>query len=65
MENLECKLSVFIIKICNFDPLSLGEDLFDVVDDDFLWEFIGRNICLKSTFLYCDIYQSWKEEEFD
>ncbi|PKU75493.1 hypothetical protein MA16_Dca011269 [Dendrobium catenatum] len=58
MENLECKGSVFRIKNCNFDLLSLGEELFDVVDDDFWWEFIGRNLCLKSTFLYCDIYQS-------
>ncbi|KAH0456520.1 hypothetical protein IEQ34_014427 [Dendrobium chrysotoxum] len=55
MEDLECKGSVYRIRNCAFDLLSLGEDLIDVDDDDFWWEFIGRDLRLKSTFLYCDI----------
>ncbi|PKU75377.1 PsbQ-like protein 2, chloroplastic [Dendrobium catenatum] len=56
MENLECKGSVFRFKNCFFYLLSLGEDLINVDDDNLLWEFIGRDIRLKSTFLYCDIH---------
>ncbi|KAH0470926.1 hypothetical protein IEQ34_000649 [Dendrobium chrysotoxum] len=55
MENLECKRSAFRIKNCAFDLLSLGDDLIDVDDDDFWWEFIGRDLRLKSPFLHCDI----------
>ncbi|XP_073102418.1 photosynthetic NDH subunit of lumenal location 3, chloroplastic isoform X2 [Elaeis guineensis] len=53
MEDMIYKGSVLRIKKCAFDFLSLEEDLID--DDDDSWELMGRDLRLKSTFLYCDL----------
>ncbi|EHA8590391.1 putative Photosynthetic NDH subunit of lumenal location 3, chloroplastic [Cocos nucifera] len=53
MEDLIYKGSVLQIKKYAFDFLSLEEDLID--DDDDSWELMGRDLWLKSTFLYGDL----------
>ncbi|KAG0472923.1 hypothetical protein HPP92_014780 [Vanilla planifolia] len=55
MEDLECKGSVFRIKKCAFDFLSMEEDLIDDEEYGIWWELIERELRLKSTFLYCDL----------
>ncbi|KAI0510155.1 hypothetical protein KFK09_010755 [Dendrobium nobile] len=55
MENQEAKGCVFRIQKCAFDLLSMEDDLINEEDDDIWWELIRREICLKSTFLYCDL----------
>ena len=55
MEKTEYKGSVFRIRKCAFDLLSLEEDLVDDDCNDEWWELIERDLRLKSTFLYCDL----------
>ncbi|XP_004297769.1 PREDICTED: oxygen-evolving enhancer protein 3, chloroplastic-like isoform X1 [Fragaria vesca subsp. vesca] len=42
------------IKKCACELLSLGSDL---MDDAYSWDLMGRDIRLKSMFLYCDLSQ--------
>lgn len=53
MEDMIYKGSVLRIKKCALDFLSLEEDLMD--DDEDSRELMGRDLRLKSTFLYCDL----------
>ncbi|XP_008813765.1 photosynthetic NDH subunit of lumenal location 3, chloroplastic-like isoform X2 [Phoenix dactylifera] len=53
MEDKDYKGSVLRIKKCASDLLSLEEDMID--DDEDSWELMGRDLRLKSTFLYCDL----------
>ena len=56
MEKMEYKGSVFRVRKCAFDLLSLEDDLVDEDGcDDEWWEMIERDLRLKSTFLYCDL----------
>ncbi|XP_020263831.1 photosynthetic NDH subunit of lumenal location 3, chloroplastic-like [Asparagus officinalis] len=55
MEGIEWKGSVYRIKKCAFDFFSMEDDLVD--DDDDSWELMGRDLRLKSTFLFCDLNQ--------
>ncbi|KAF8378903.1 hypothetical protein HHK36_030252 [Tetracentron sinense] len=41
------------IKKCAFDLLSMS----DMSDDEDSWDLMGRDLRLKSTFLYCDFNQ--------
>ncbi|RWR78571.1 Photosystem II PsbQ [Cinnamomum micranthum f. kanehirae] len=45
--------SVCRIKKCVFDFLSI----VDLMDDEDRWDLMGRDIRLRSTFLYCDFNQ--------
>ncbi|KAE9450798.1 hypothetical protein C3L33_17301, partial [Rhododendron williamsianum] len=51
MMDVEFKGSVYRIRKCAFDLLAIGDDL---MDDDYSWDLVGRDLRLKSTFLYCD-----------
>ncbi|KAI8538435.1 hypothetical protein RHMOL_Rhmol09G0103200 [Rhododendron molle] len=51
MLDVEFKGSVYRIRKCAFDLLAIGDDL---MDDDDSWDLVGRDLRLKSTFLYCD-----------
>jgi photosystem II oxygen-evolving enhancer protein 3 len=51
MVDVEWKGSAYRIKKCAFDLLSIGGDL---IDDDESWDLMGKDLRLKSTFLYCD-----------
>uniref|UniRef100_A0A5B7BRB0 Uncharacterized protein n=1 Tax=Davidia involucrata TaxID=16924 RepID=A0A5B7BRB0_DAVIN len=53
---MEFKGSAHRIRKCAFDLLSIGGDLMDDDDAD-SWDLMGRDIRLKSTFLYCDFNQ--------
>ena len=53
MEGMELKGTVYRIRKCAFDLLSMEDDLID--DDEDSWELMGRDLSLKSTFLYCDL----------
>nr|XP_010940302.2 photosynthetic NDH subunit of lumenal location 3, chloroplastic isoform X1 [Elaeis guineensis] len=53
MEDMDYKGSVLRIKKCACDLLSLEEDMVDDSEDS--WELMGRDLRLKSTFLYCDL----------
>ena len=53
MEGMELKGIVYRIRECAFDLLSMEDDLID--DDEDSWELVGRDLSLKSTFLYCDL----------
>ena len=48
---MDLKGSVYRIRKCAFDLLSVWSDL---MDDDESWDLMGRDIQLKSTFLYLD-----------
>ncbi|XP_009351673.1 photosynthetic NDH subunit of lumenal location 3, chloroplastic-like isoform X1 [Pyrus x bretschneideri] len=54
MVDMQLKGSACRIKKCAFDLLSIGNDL---TNDDRSWELMGRDLRLKSTFLYCDLNQ--------
>ncbi|RXH70431.1 hypothetical protein DVH24_007687 [Malus domestica] len=54
MVDMQLKGSACRIKKCAFDLLSIGNDL---TNDDHSWELMGRDLRLKSTFLYCDLNQ--------
>lgn len=54
MEKMEYNGSVFRIRKCVFDLLSLEDDLVEDDCDEEGWDLIQREIRLKSTFLYCD-----------
>eukprot|EP00268_Persea_americana_P047336 TRINITY_DN49259_c0_g1_i1.p1 TRINITY_DN49259_c0_g1~~TRINITY_DN49259_c0_g1_i1.p1 ORF type:complete len:112 (+),score=26.76 TRINITY_DN49259_c0_g1_i1:165-500(+) len=45
--------SICRIKKCVFDFLSI----LDLMDDEDRWDLMGRDIRLRSTFLYCDFNQ--------
>ncbi|KAJ4974944.1 hypothetical protein NE237_008118 [Protea cynaroides] len=45
--------SVNRIKKCAFDLLSIG----DMSDDENSWDLMGKDLRLKSMFLYCDFSQ--------
>ncbi|CAK9166754.1 unnamed protein product [Ilex paraguariensis] len=51
MVDVEFKGSAHRIRKCAFDLLCIGDDL---MDDDDSWDLMGRDLQLKSTFLYCD-----------
>ncbi|KAA8532307.1 hypothetical protein F0562_032340 [Nyssa sinensis] len=56
MVDVEFKGSAYRIRKCGFDLLSIGGgDLMD--DDDESWDLMGRDLRLKSMFLYCDFNQ--------
>ncbi|GAV91618.1 PsbQ domain-containing protein [Cephalotus follicularis] len=65
MVDVELKVTVCRVKKCAYDFLSIDSDLMD--DDEESWNLMGRDICLKSTFLYCDcnrmISQSPKDQK--
>ncbi|KAF7133529.1 hypothetical protein RHSIM_Rhsim09G0077600 [Rhododendron simsii] len=51
MMDVEFKGSMYRIRKCVFDLLEIGDDL---MDDDDSWDLVGRDLRLKSTFLYRD-----------
>jgi len=51
MMDVEFKGSANRIKKCALDLLAIGDDL---MDDDDSWDLVGRDLQLKSTFLYSD-----------
>ncbi|KAH7841519.1 hypothetical protein Vadar_030999 [Vaccinium darrowii] len=51
MMDVEFKGSANRIKKCALDLLAIGDDL---MDDDDSWDLVGRDLRLKSTFLYSD-----------
>nr|DAD36023.1 TPA_asm: hypothetical protein HUJ06_006663 [Nelumbo nucifera] len=53
MVDIESSGSANRIKKCAFDLLSMG----DLMDDEDSWDLIGRDLRLRSTFLYCDFNQ--------
>ncbi|XP_058090406.1 photosynthetic NDH subunit of lumenal location 3, chloroplastic-like [Magnolia sinica] len=53
MIDMESRGSACRIKKCAFDLLSIG----DLIDDEDSWDLMGRDLRLKSTFLYCDFNQ--------
>lgn len=53
--NIEWKGSAYRIKKCATDLLSVGDLIED--DEEDSWDLMGRDIRLKSTFLYCDFNQ--------
>eukprot|EP00262_Sarcandra_glabra_P000643 TRINITY_DN10781_c0_g1_i1.p1 TRINITY_DN10781_c0_g1~~TRINITY_DN10781_c0_g1_i1.p1 ORF type:complete len:112 (+),score=13.50 TRINITY_DN10781_c0_g1_i1:276-611(+) len=53
MVDIESRGSACRIKKCAFDLLSMG----DLMDDEDSWDLMGRDLRLKSTFLYCDFNQ--------
>lgn len=55
MEDVQLKGSACRIKKCAFELLSIGSDLMN--DGQSSWELLGRDLRLKSTFLYCDLNQ--------
>ncbi|KAL5993527.1 hypothetical protein ACLOJK_014452 [Asimina triloba] len=50
---MDPKGSACRIKKCVFDLLSIGE----LIDDEDSWDLVGRDLRLRSTFLYCDFNQ--------
>ncbi|KAK6936494.1 Oxygen-evolving enhancer protein 3 [Dillenia turbinata] len=52
VKDAELKGSTFRLKKCACDLLSIQDDLMD--DDDASWDYIGSNLHLKSTLMYCD-----------
>ncbi|XP_039137956.1 photosynthetic NDH subunit of lumenal location 3, chloroplastic-like isoform X1 [Dioscorea cayenensis subsp. rotundata] len=55
MDSMKSKGSLCRIRKCVFDLLSMEEELVDENDDNF--EFIRKDLRLKSTFLYFDLSQ--------
>ncbi|KAK9935701.1 hypothetical protein M0R45_022789 [Rubus argutus] len=54
MVDMRSKGSACRIKKCASELLSIGSDL---MEDGYSWDLVGRDIRLKSTFLYCDLSQ--------
>lgn len=54
MVDMQSKGSACRIKKCAYELLSIGSDL---MEDGYSWDLVGRDIRLKSTFLYCDLSQ--------
>lgn len=54
MVDMQSKGSACRIKKCADELLSIGSDL---MEDGYSWDLVGRDIRLKSTFLYCDLSQ--------
>ncbi|KAL8100634.1 photosynthetic NDH subunit of lumenal location 3, chloroplastic-like [Apium graveolens] len=48
---MEFKGSANRIRSCACELMSIGDDL---MDDNESWDFVGRDLQLKATFLYCD-----------
>lgn len=48
---MEFKGSANRIRKCASELMSIGDDL---MDDSESWEFVGKDLQLKSTLLYCD-----------
>lgn len=48
---MEFKGSANRIQRCASELMSTGDDL---MDDNESWDFVGRELQLKATFLYCD-----------
>lgn len=42
------------IRRCACELMSIGDDL---MDDNESWDFVGKDLQLKATFLYCDFNQ--------
>ncbi|CAB4295945.1 unnamed protein product [Prunus armeniaca] len=55
MVDVQLKGSACRIKKCAFELLSIGSDLMN--DGQSSWDLLGRDLRLKSTFLYCDLNQ--------
>ncbi|KAM0946923.1 putative oxygen-evolving enhancer protein [Dioscorea sansibarensis] len=55
MDSMKSKGSICRIRKCVFDLLSMEEELVNENDDNF--EFIRKDLRLKSTFLYFDLSQ--------
>ncbi|XP_043696026.1 photosynthetic NDH subunit of lumenal location 3, chloroplastic-like [Telopea speciosissima] len=53
MVDVKSRRSVNRIKKCAFDLLSIGE----MSDDESSWDLMGRDLRLKSMFMYCDFSQ--------
>ncbi|KAF8389594.1 hypothetical protein HHK36_024112 [Tetracentron sinense] len=53
VDMMESRGSACRIKKCALDLLSIG----DMADDEDSWNLMGRDLRLKSTFLYCDFNQ--------
>ncbi|XP_061990714.1 photosynthetic NDH subunit of lumenal location 3, chloroplastic-like isoform X1 [Rosa rugosa] len=54
MVDMQSKGIACRIKKCAYELLSIGGDL---MDDAYSWDLKGRDIRLKSMFLYCDLSQ--------
>lgn len=48
---MEFKGSANRIRRCACELMSIGDDL---MDDNESWDFVGRDLRLKATYLYCD-----------
>ncbi|KAJ0963897.1 hypothetical protein J5N97_029019 [Dioscorea zingiberensis] len=57
MESMESRGSVHRIKQCADDLLVSMEDELVDEDGEISWELMGRDLLLKSTFLFCDLTQ--------
>ncbi|XP_057962592.1 photosynthetic NDH subunit of lumenal location 3, chloroplastic-like [Malania oleifera] len=59
--DMESRRSAFRIKNCAYDLLSTWENLImeddDDYDDDELWDWMQRDLRLKSTFFYSDFHR--------
>lgn len=55
MVDVQLKGSACRIKKCALELLSIGSDLMN--EGQSSWELLGRDLRLKSTFLYCDLNQ--------
>ncbi|KAF9624067.1 hypothetical protein IFM89_007765 [Coptis chinensis] len=53
MADIESRGSASRIRKCASEFLSIK----DLMDEEDSWELMGKDLCLKSTFLFCDIKQ--------